>query len=135
VENFCAAKPQKSDLQPVERTKCAMLQRLVTKLRFLLCLTKSKKAFSSKAPNQLSEAAQIKKKNATTVKTPNLLSNARIEPSFFQMLRSSNFPKRETKKTTNSSTCQENKTRRSGKPKNIYSSKNTAFAFAMLPKL
>jgi hypothetical protein len=34
VENFCVAKPQKSDLQPVERTKCAMLQRLVEQSRY-----------------------------------------------------------------------------------------------------
>jgi hypothetical protein len=63
-----------------------------------LLYEKQQKAFSSKAPNQLSEAAQIKNKNTTTVKTLNLLSNARIKPSFFRLLRSSDFPKRKTKK-------------------------------------
>jgi hypothetical protein len=29
VETFCAAKPQNGDLQTVERTKCAVLERLV----------------------------------------------------------------------------------------------------------
>jgi hypothetical protein len=60
VEYFCEAKPQKGDLQPVERTKCAMLQRLVTNYGFSFALRKAKKAFSSKAPNQLSEAEQKK---------------------------------------------------------------------------
>jgi hypothetical protein len=32
VEYFCVAKPQKGDLQTVERTKCAVLERLVINL-------------------------------------------------------------------------------------------------------
>jgi hypothetical protein len=45
VETFCEAKPQKSDLQPVERTKCAVLERLVMGKAFFALLVQSKKAF------------------------------------------------------------------------------------------
>jgi hypothetical protein len=45
VETFCAAKPQKSDLQPVEHTKCAVLERLVMGKAFCALLGQSKKAF------------------------------------------------------------------------------------------
>ena len=70
---------------------------LVTDYCFSFALRKAKKPFSSKAPNQLSEAAQ-KKDNTTTVKTRNLFSKVRIKPSILQLLRSSPFPKRKTKK-------------------------------------
>jgi hypothetical protein len=69
---------------------------------FSFALRKAKKAFSNKATNQLSEAAQIKNKNTTTVKPQNLLSKVRIKPSLFQMLRSSYFPKRKTKNSRSS---------------------------------
>jgi len=45
VETFCAAKPQKSDLQTVEHTKCAVLERLVMGKAFFAMLGQSKKAF------------------------------------------------------------------------------------------
>jgi hypothetical protein len=45
VETFCEAKPQKSDLQPVERTKCAVLERLVMGKALFALLWQSKKAF------------------------------------------------------------------------------------------
>jgi len=45
VEAFCEAKPQKSDLQTVEHTKCAVLERLVMGKDFLLCLGRVKTLF------------------------------------------------------------------------------------------
>jgi hypothetical protein len=45
VETFCEAKPQKSDLQPVEHTKCAVLERLVMGKAFCTFLEQSKKDF------------------------------------------------------------------------------------------
>jgi hypothetical protein len=64
---------------------------------FSFALRNAKKLFIAKHQTNFPKR-QRKNDNTTTVKKPNLLSNARIKPSFFQLLRSPHFPKRKTKK-------------------------------------
>jgi hypothetical protein len=64
---------------------------------FSFALRKAKELFLAK-PQTNFPKRQRKNDNTTTVKKPNLLSNVRIKPSFSQLLRSSYFPKRKTKK-------------------------------------
>ena len=97
-----------------------------------LLYEKLKKLFLAKQQTNFPKRNR-KKDNTTTVKTRNLLSKVRIKPSFFQLLRSSHFPKHKTKKHSFSRFL-ENKPSRSRQTKNIHSSKITAFAFAMFPK-
>ncbi len=62
-----------------------------------LLYEKQKKLFLAK--HQTKFPKRYKENNkTTTVKTRNPLSNVRIKPSFFQLLRSPHFPKRKTKK-------------------------------------
>ncbi len=62
-----------------------------------LLYEKLKKLFLAK--HQTKFPKRYKENNkTTTVKTRNPLSKVRIKPSFFQLLRSSHFPKRKTKK-------------------------------------
>ena len=70
---------------------------LVTDYGFSFALRKAKKLFLAKHQTNFPKRNR-KNDNTTTVKTPNLLSNVRIKPSFFQLLRSSHLPKHKTKK-------------------------------------
>jgi hypothetical protein len=64
---------------------------------FALLYEKQKKLFLAKHQTKFPKRNR-KNDNTTTVRKPNLLSNARIKPSFFQQLRSSHLPKHKTKK-------------------------------------
>ena len=68
-----------------------------------LLYEKLKKLFLAKYQTNFPKRHR-KNDNTTTVKTRNLLSNVRLEPSFFQLLWNSHFPKHKTK-NTHSSTC------------------------------
>jgi hypothetical protein len=68
-------------------------------------LHEKQKSFFSQSTNPNFRGSTNKKTKSTTmVKKLTLLSKVRIKPSFFQLLRSSHFPKRKTK-NTHSSTC------------------------------
>ena len=72
--------------------------------------------------------------NTTTVKTLNFLSNVRIKPSFFQLLRSSHLPKRKTKKHSIFNLLRKQNYPKLKNQKHSFF-KKYSFFFAIFPKL